>query len=328
MHLTALLLATMPMLYCIVFQPGLAHSELGDIPSWRSVGLSWIANLILAQTWLRFWRLANLWNPPAWSLGCEFFFYALLPFFVALVLRRIRSARAILLLVFGLYGVEITMLAALALVIPHLPATPFRFLPGINSQSMLWFLGVFSPVFRVWEFFIGCALGALYLRLQNPGESHALRWFLGNERARNILVGGSCVAALAVVAIPDGTGSWQGQAWTLMRYHPAFTPFFGILILTLASGRNFLSDLLEHPRILMLGEASYSLYITHHILFQVLAQVHATGRPIPVALPLLLIPGSVALSLCFWKWVETPLRKLINPRKGPTGTPQPTSAPK
>lgn len=81
--------------------------------------------------------------------------------------------------------------------------------------------------------------------------------------------------------------------------------------LCLASGPTFLSRLLSHPWMIRLGEASYSIYILHWIPFGYLLDQKRSGMQIGLsglACTILLICG---VSLCTYRWIETPIRRAI-----------------
>ena len=119
------------------------------------------------------------------------------------------------------------------------------------------------------------------------------------------------LAVLARVVSPDYTGP-SAMAWLAdvsVKYSVFILPFT-LLILALASGPTFLSRLLEQPGLVLLGEASYALYIVHWAgqTFLRMGLLGAYGTPLVHAGFLL---GTVGVSLLCYRYVEVPWRRRL-----------------
>ena len=92
---------------------------------------------------------------------------------------------------------------------------------------------------------------------------------------------------------------------------------FAILILALASGRGFVAGFLGSPPLILLGEASYALYILHVPVHSILRRVvPATGPLAPQSAGFLVVYllGSVLVAIVVLKLLEEPARLALRRR--------------
>lgn len=172
------------------------------------------------------------------------------------------------------------------------------------------------PFFRIWEFFIGCILGAVFVRDLQQTESHLLVRQLRNTKCRNLVLLFTliCLLILAASSIQDADVPLANFRRVLHWYVP-YTPLLALMIITLAFGRTFVSPVLEHPWMLLLGEASYSLYITHFGPVIAINQARAKGVEIEIVWVVITIVLCIIASIGFLKFVEMPARRAIRGRK-------------
>lgn len=267
---------------------------------------SWLLNLVGLQPWVPAVPFAMFWNTPAWSVGAEFFFYATFPFVCAGLARRFQT-RARLALGFGagvLGGV-----ALYAAVIYCL-----TYVARVDAETQYIVL-VYNPLLRYSEFFVGCVAGQWFLRHRQheltlparPEQQH--RW-------RNGLVL-ACLAAIAArVWMPDYTGPsrWWWLLDVSIKYGIFIMPFT-VLILAVASGRTWLSPLLDRPWMMLLGEASYSLYIIHWsgVTFLRMGNLGDFGTPAVHGVFLL---ATIGASVLCYRTIEVPLRRRLRGSPG------------
>jgi peptidoglycan/LPS O-acetylase OafA/YrhL len=293
----ALLLATPLVLYYILADP-VNNTDLRDLE------ISWIANLLLIHVYFPIDQVQTLWNGPSWSVAAECFFYAIFPFFVCAVLSRFTRARSLLLLASGLFGVELLVFSvsvgALAWLFPNPEAFTLALVRVVHK----------SPFLRVWEFLVGATLGAIYLLARaQPAQLHA-RVNTARNRSGTLAL---ALLALPVIALAPGLPGISGPVGDALHWYVLYTPFFGLIIITLAAGPTFATRFLSHPWIVRLGEASYALYILHAIPRGLLPLIlpSDTSRATTAWLSLLAIAGSIAASLLVYTWVETPARRWL-----------------
>ncbi len=196
-----------------------------------------IAVVFLVQAYVP--KLALAWNPPAWSLSVEAFFYALFPV-VAPRLSRCRRS-TLLAIAVACYGI------CLLLPLAYLHFTPDGPLPATPDSRGFW-LGVlrYGPLTRLPEFVIGIIAGRWYLDLGSPRAS--TRWVMVTIAALGVL--GATLALSPALPYP-------------LLHNGLLAPVFALLIVGLAAGGGPLAALLSTRPLVALGEASYSLYVLH-----------------------------------------------------------------
>jgi peptidoglycan/LPS O-acetylase OafA/YrhL len=223
------------------------------------VGLATVPTLL--QAWS--YGTAQLWNGPGWSLSVEAFFYLVFPFIVP-YFARWRGRRLLL---------GILASTAIAFVAPYLLIAV-----GLGSE------GLWNPLVRLPEFVIGIMLGYLLVR-NHAREQRGPMWERG---CAMLAVTGAGILLAAWIAF-DGRNLGAGQ--------PAiFALPFAALIFGLAASRHGLARLLSHPAIVLLGEASYALYLLHSPIWDVLQ--HAIAK-IPVLAGVAQQPWFIGLYLLF-----------------------------
>lgn len=282
---------------------GLVLGTVGTIYAWSRPGvlLDWFAlpspdpvklgaalgaQLTMTTGWLPFAALNQPWNGPAWSISCEIFFYALFPLLI--VGFRRWSRRTVVTVAAGAWLVQGLWILAL-----------LEWLP----ESRSGFLTVQFPLTHLAEF----ALGIAAWRLWSTGPAL-------DRRSRG-------AALLATVA---GLAALAHLAPTEPAYWP-MTPLFAVLVALLASGGRRRSWL-ALPAMLLLGEASYSLYLLHFPLIRIY-QVAGIG---PGIAGWVAMAATVLVSIVVFRWYETPLRRLIRRRlrrSETTAAPMPSPGP-
>jgi glucosylceramidase len=247
------------------------------LPAMAKLGAAAVALLSMQQAWTPYTAWA--WNYPAWSVSCEVFFYLLFPF-LAPVLARVRASRS-LALAAGLWVAS--LIAPMMLYIlrgPTGPPSPGAYLPMAVE---------FTPLLRLPEFAIGILLGCAF----TAGRFQTLR---GRYLAP------VAMALILLVMLGSGVIPHIFLACGLL------TPLFGLLLVALAQDSGPLSKVLSTGPMVLLGEASYGIYILQ------IPVAYAFGWPPP-----LYSLGGVVLS-CFvlvvvsvlsFRYLESPLRVRI-----------------
>ncbi|HEX5414050.1 MAG TPA: acyltransferase, partial [Chloroflexota bacterium] len=215
------------------------------------------------------------WDTPSWSVSAEMFFYWLFPAFAYGALRHVRTRRAGLVLVAGLYLAGALLLVGLASLNPIFLAAS-RFL----------------PLTRLWEFLIGAGLG--YLRLRH-GPS--------NRRRDGVLA--LLLVGLIVVAYLPRPGRVDEVAWYF-----GTAPLNAALIALLGNASGIWERLLAHRWLQELGDASYALYLLQQpAIYATFYLVGASSWHGWLAIPLTiaLLAGSVAVH----RGIEAPARRWL-----------------
>jgi peptidoglycan/LPS O-acetylase OafA/YrhL len=206
--------------------------------------------------------------PPAWTLGVEVCFYAVLPLLGWLALRLRRGLPGVLALCLGLVAVSVAFNFAVELLDP-LPGQLHRALPG-----------------RLYAFAAGMAAGAVAARWR-PRRAVA---------AALVVLGGALVALNAVMWVPLRVPALAGLQDSIAAVG------FAALVLAVAAGPQ---RLLGSAPLRRLGERSYGLYLWHFPIISALAArgwlPHTTLAGVAMVLPLGLLAAEVS-----WRLVERP----------------------
>lgn len=274
---------------------------------------SWLANLFLLHAYEALGRF-HIWNVPSWSISALLSFYAVFPFFARFLLAGITRLRSLVILAALVYGVEIVTFAwAIRSFLRRGPS------PDIYAlDRFLW-----SPFLRIWEFLLGCILGAIFLALLRQPTSR-LAMLLKRAAVRNGILA-LVLAGLAGLALL--LESYRLPALADLRWTPyvLFAPLFFALIGVMAAGPTFVSRLLCHPWVARLDQASYAFYLIHWLPLLFLIRLTEAGAPPPWPLVLLVAAATVVVSLLCYRYVEQPANAWVRrlaPRPTPAGRPE------
>lgn len=194
-------------------------------PVWKR-GATLLLSLTALQSWFHMLGLSwGMWNPPGWSLSAEAFFYLVFPG-ACLRLSKL-SARQL-----GYF--------ALACWICSMAGIFNRFSIGLIKGD-LW---EFVPLVRLPEFLLGIAAGLMW-------KNRAGATF---DKLAPHVATGSALLILVLMNLPLDAKWFFGGV---------FAPLAALLICALACGRGRLAALLGWRPVVVLGGASYSLYILH-----------------------------------------------------------------
>jgi peptidoglycan/LPS O-acetylase OafA/YrhL len=230
------------------------------------------AHLVMLQAWLPGLRGID---QPNWSLSVETVFYLIFPF-IGVPLWRLRGWK--LWLIAGVLWISSQF--AVTLVAPHVAATTAKF----------------HPLLHVCTFALGI-LVARWQVLQRQKVGRSPRQSIGIAAALLI-----AVVAFAVVI------HWQ--AWIPERNLNAglLSPVFAIMIWACSGSHGLLSRLLSAKWLVILGEASFGLYLIHMPVLHLMETLRYEHSRIlfPVYLA-----TCIGLSVLSFYYIETPARKWI-----------------
>jgi peptidoglycan/LPS O-acetylase OafA/YrhL len=246
----------------------------------------------LAQAWVPAYAL--LINSAAWSLSAEAFFYLCFPVLSKFDWNRTRR---------GLIAV-IAICWLLSLSPPTIAWIAFHYggprLADLLTKTWVNEFLLYNPLFHFPAFVMGVAAQRLFL-LESSGPMVHSRW----PAAMSVLSIGLICLILAM-------------GWPIPRLYfnnGLLAPAFACLIFALASGRGAVARILGRPPMVLLGEASYSLYLLHLPLWALTLALN--GHTLHLAdfswgFLFLDIAVAVAVSLVALRYVEKPYRNSIN----------------
>jgi peptidoglycan/LPS O-acetylase OafA/YrhL len=255
-----------------------------------------LANILMLHAWVPLPAFNFSYNGPSWSISTELFFYVVFPWFIH---EWQRTGRRKLALAFGL----LVFLVAATKSLPEY-ASPVD--PQLNmSMTQHAFLYI-SPLGRLFEFVCGIALAGLWRKYRDrPLPGPATAW--------EIAAVAGVVGMLYLV---------QGESWRLAKYvggggllwmaHAGAMPAFAFLIYIVAVGRGWISLLLRHKALVLLGEISYSMYLIHQIIIVWFDRNLWQFAPVPFPIGFLAYTAIVLLvAYLIWRLVEMPMRRLL-----------------
>ncbi len=281
-----------------------------DIPffAWsrQHLAAACILTLTLLQSWVP--QGALTWNSVCWSLSAEAFFYLSFPLLL-LWSKGLRRGT----LVGGLVGCSLLSLGfSLLYVLAHPDGAD-----KINSQetTLLWRNVLsFNPLVRLPEFVTGMLAGQLFGR--HSRNTHPLAPAAANGTGANpskgatplVLGGLGVLVAMILLAgeIPDPliSAGFLSPAFAAIIYGLALRPAW--------------ASFLEARWMVLLGEASYSLYLLHSLVISWSFDA-LDFLPGELRVTTCLAAAIGASLLSFWL-VEQPARRLLRPGSA-SGTP-------
>ncbi|WP_321961149.1 acyltransferase [Paraburkholderia sp. J7] len=242
------------------------------------VGTPWgtAAQLFLIHDWLPGHpNVRQAWNGVSWSLSAEFAFYLCAP----PLLKWSAKAKSATLLNVG---------AALYLLI-----SAFGIACAAFNWERIYDFMQYNPVARLPEFIYGIIAARLVQRGMEIHAGLALKvaafvpitlYLIGNDHRSAVAMVNLCVPAFLLFICSGAANDIQRK-----------------------------TGLLTHSLLQLIGEASFSLYMTHALLLGLMAgAVHALHvQTHAVVLIAVFLVASVILSIICYKLIELPLRKLI-----------------
>ncbi len=236
--------------------------------------------------------LAEAWNPPAWSLSTEAFFYLVFPLIAPPLVARSKGFCLGLATACWCFSVGASLLYLR--VMPDGIASP-------GSTVIAPWLHVlkYNPVVRLPEFVIGIVAGRLLLDRAVRDLLTAHAGWLSVALAAGVLAVLMLADRIPYVLLHDGL----------------LAPLFALFVLALAPGKGVLARTLSTRTMTSLGEASYSLYILHipvgiYLHKAIVVTLGAAVADGPVAMGATIVLAVVASLVCF-RTIEVPMRARV-----------------
>lgn len=236
-------------------------------------------NVMLLQAWspnqLTYWS----YNAPSWSVSSELFFYAAFPLAFA-YLRRHTLARTAL-IVSSIFG------AIMAIDVLW---------PGIDAN---WLSSV-NPVSCFAAFAIGIATGIWLKKLPVPRGNGAIIQFVAVASA----LGANALFATYTAPLPAAATQF------IFVFGP--TPFYAVMILSLARYDGPISRAMSWRPIVYGGEISYSIYLFHQIIIRWHSVELAAFSSVPIWIQYTaILAATFAVAVACHHLVEIPARRWI-----------------
>lgn len=244
-----------------------------------------VLNVFLVQSFVPSDDIYFYFNSVSWSISDEWFFYAMFPFLVFLMMRK-RYVKFLPLLI---------LLIPISLMLVK------------ESYHEKYFY--INPLLRIGDFIIGKLLYRVYRKRKDIEV-------LNNRTMANIAEV-SCILLLGLFLyfhneIPQG-----------FRYSCYYWPPMIILIYTFAYARGFISDLLSKSTLVFLGEISFGFYMIHMLVLRYYQYLPTKLSFLKGILPanhtaaLVIFGISLMLSITIYKFYEMPANRFIKQKLGP-----------
>lgn len=258
----------------------------------KTLGQDWETlplHLLLFQSWIPGYPITL--NTPGWSLSVEAFFYLCFPFLLAWIYKR---------------GIKsLTIFAVILWLI-----TQIVLLVQLNSEayapkSLLHDAIYYNPLMHVNQFVLGLVCGVFFKNARGNNTNNSQ-----NNNTGLWLLLSFIVMFLLIWGRPHLEG--------LLGIKLAFTngllaPVFLAIIIFLANHKGVITKLFSLPFLVLLGEASYSLYILQKPVQGIYDKVIVPRINLSETLHFyIFVVLLIIISIISYKFFETPMRKLIN----------------
>jgi peptidoglycan/LPS O-acetylase OafA/YrhL len=247
--------------------------------------LACVLTLTLLQSWVP--QAALTWNSVCWSLSVEAFFYLVFP--LALLRSKKLSEKGLLVCLIAFW------LASFSFACSYIHFHPDG-IDKINSgETNLFWKNVlsFNPLVRLPEFLVGMFAGRLFLARSSEKQPGTILIIAG-------LLGFAVVILLAP-HIPN-------PILSVGILSPAFAA-----IIYGASQQPKWTSFLAFPVLVLLGEASYSLYLLHSLVItRIFDSLSYWNRPLRIAGCLV---AAIFISIIAYRLVEAPARRFLRHQK-------------
>ncbi len=254
----------------------------------KTLGQDWETlplHVLLLQSWIPGYPITL--NTPGWSLSVEAFFYLCFPFLLIWVYKR--GLRSLTYLAVAMWLITQVIL----LIVLNSEA----YAPKNLSHDFIYY----NPLMHLNQFVLGLVCG-VYLKKNQANESNSNSgfWLLISFVVMFILIWG------------------RPHLESMLGIKLAFTngllaPVFLAIIIFLAKHKGYITKLFSYPLLILLGEASYSLYILQKPVYGIYDRLVTPRINLPdTAHFYLFLFLLILISIASYKFLETPMRKLIN----------------
>jgi len=250
--------------------------------------LSLVLNLSLMQSWIP--PHPTSLNTPGWSLSVEVFFYLSFPFVLYLIKKH--SVSAVRMTLISLFTWGLTQTITTTALSNGLYGGSYP-----RSHDLIYYF----PLTHYCSFLLGIS-GAMLISSNNR--------FAVRNNAPPILFIATFLAIIFAINNKEILSSTTGLNYAYGS--SLFAPLFLVFILSIALCRSKLTKLLSAPYLVLLGEASYSLYILQmpiHSIYKIYVSTILNLDPLQNFVAFLIF--LTIISIVTYKLFERPANKFL-----------------
>ena len=256
-----------------------------------------VINALFLQAWFPPYPMSI--NGPSWSLSVEMFFYLIFPLLLWILKPRKVRATIFLMAAIGIW------LFGLAILTNLLNSPIYEPYPSIPNDMIFYF-----PLSHFSTFLLGVAGGYFYIQWRKTVNIN--KWFLRL---------GVAITMIVIIIALNNRGTIESIARMAIPFAAGFfAPLFLLLILlTSLLSQTSSKELLGNKVFVLLGDASYTLYIFQRPFRQFLDAY---------IFPTLGLSGDnafyfyffclILFSIAVFLFVEKPIKRLLKPRSANT----------
>jgi peptidoglycan/LPS O-acetylase OafA/YrhL len=253
-----------------------------------------VANLLLVQAWVPIMSVGYSLNGASWSVSTELFFYMLFPLLLFDWQRTWHRK------------LGLALLLLVAVVACGNAARGVQWTVS-DQEAITHAVAYIHPFARLFEFTLGMAGYLLWRRLD--------RWDSWTPIVASFAELGTIVLAVhwltgqPVLALVEPVGGPTGAEWA--RYAGSCL-VFALMVPVIAAERGVISWGLTFPLLVLLGEISYSMYLFHTMVLELVAY-EFPGMLVGIELAgwTLLWLAVIGVAWLSWALVEVPARRWI-----------------
>jgi peptidoglycan/LPS O-acetylase OafA/YrhL len=294
-------------------KPALFTDQLRALPYYLTLTQSW-RYVPFSENSLIYVTGGN--SALTWSISTEWFFYLSYPLVALLV---IRARRPMVIINAGLAWCAIWIpfliwLSHKAEELEPWAVTHYGPIAGMQDRfqdSFFEWLMYFSPYVRIGEFILGCIIAQLYLQLLDKVPSR-------REHVMGRLLLGLGIISLLILIYLEYSPNAEFVTIQDLNLNFGLAPSVALVIFCVARYDTLITRMLNHRAAIALGEASYSIYLTHFLVLMLAASF--LGGELSATMPnvlfllskyLFLLGLMLLISLGLYTFVEVPARQWL-----------------
>lgn len=216
---------------------------LAKMPTSADAIRRFVLDVLLVQSWSPHAEDYFSYNGVAWYLSVYLFLSIAAPYIVS-ILSKIKAKSQLL--------VSMTLMFA----IMFLAGVYVTRRPVPIGNNFAFWLTYISPVYRMLEFYLGAALGKIYLECKSESADHVIKATIAEMIAAAAFVGVICI-------FHKIEGRYDGLCYTVL-----FTPVSMLLVMVFARSKGLIMELMNNRFLLWLGNLSSYTFLIHQVVIR------------------------------------------------------------